>query len=207
MTDPVPTAWLHTMHYEEGNGCNPRLSFDEAHPFGLPDRDYSAEYEITSEPLYRTPPAVTIADHLNAAVNAEDLRNAYRYTWLRRRIAGTIIHRIDPAIEDIRPERLDELIDSRSGPCPSLTPARLDAEARASEEPMESIERCLSVSARDWSLHPRDAWIYGIVCGWPPAAMRDLARTHQWSTEDVKRLKRLRAAWQTNRALIRSAKP
>lgn len=49
-------AWLHTMHYEEGNGSDPRLSFEAEHPFGTPGVNYSAEYRITSEPLFRRSP-------------------------------------------------------------------------------------------------------------------------------------------------------
>lgn len=82
-------------------------------------------------------PTVTLADHLNTAVNAETLRNEYRYLWLRRRIAGTIIHRIDPSIEDVRPEKLDEIIDGQSGPCPSLTSSRLASETAAQDAPAE----------------------------------------------------------------------
>ena len=45
-------AYLHTMHYETGE-TNPRLSFSSENPFGKPGKDYSAEYEVTVEPLYR----------------------------------------------------------------------------------------------------------------------------------------------------------
>lgn len=64
-TAPEPpdelSAWLHTMHYEPGNGCDRRLSFNEKHPFGEPGKNYSAEYQVTSEPLYRAaqPPRVS----------------------------------------------------------------------------------------------------------------------------------------------------
>lgn len=101
------------------------------------------------------PPAVSLPDHLNATVNAETLRNEYRYLWLRRRIAGTIIRRIDPTIEeDTRPEKLDELIDSKSGPCPSLTTSRLAPETRAPEDPLAEVrwicDDCATVNAIDW---------------------------------------------------------
>jgi len=51
--NPRPVAWLHTMHYERGNGSRSVLGFRRESPFGMPGVDHSAEYKVTSEPLYR----------------------------------------------------------------------------------------------------------------------------------------------------------
>jgi hypothetical protein len=56
----VPVAWLHTLHMEGGQNYTRLLEDDgrdedepERTAFGLPGRDYSEEYTVTSEPLYR----------------------------------------------------------------------------------------------------------------------------------------------------------
>jgi hypothetical protein len=33
-------------------------------------------------------------------------------------------------------------------------------------KPLDSLESTLAFDSRDWSLSRRDAWIYGIICGW-----------------------------------------
>lgn len=55
-----PVAWLHTLHMEGGQTMTRLLDHDgtdEDEPqrtgFGLPGRDYSEEYPVTAEPLYR----------------------------------------------------------------------------------------------------------------------------------------------------------
>ncbi len=45
-------AFLHTMHMEGGQ-TQERLSHARVNPFGYPGSDYSEEYEVTCEPLYR----------------------------------------------------------------------------------------------------------------------------------------------------------
>lgn len=52
-TRPRPVAWLHTMFYEKGNGSNKVVTLTKGNPFGKPGVNYSAEYRVTSEPLYR----------------------------------------------------------------------------------------------------------------------------------------------------------
>jgi len=47
-----PVAWLHTMHYETDE-THEVVDFLEESPFGIPGEDYSAEYKVTTEPLYR----------------------------------------------------------------------------------------------------------------------------------------------------------
>jgi hypothetical protein len=57
-----PVAWMHTLHMEGGQTCT-RLreddGTDEDEPrrtaFGMPGRDYSEEYPVTSQPLYAHP--------------------------------------------------------------------------------------------------------------------------------------------------------
>lgn len=53
-----PVAYLHTLHMEGGQTMT-RLSDQDATVFGLPGRDYSEEYTVTTTPLYalQSPPA------------------------------------------------------------------------------------------------------------------------------------------------------
>lgn len=82
------------------------------------------------------------------------------------------------------------------------------------ENPLESLAITVATDSRDWGQNKRDAWIYGIVCGWsnnddPDApgedAMGELARRFSWSDEDVARLKRLRATYIQQEALLYNA--
>jgi len=59
-----PVAWLHKLHMEGGQFYSRLLASngrDEDEPkrtaFGIPGRDYSEEYSVTSQPLYAHPPA------------------------------------------------------------------------------------------------------------------------------------------------------
>ena len=70
------------------------------------------------------------------------------------------------------------------------------------EDPKESLNRTLATSSRDWGEDRADAWIYGVVCGWDDPrmdpdgeAMAELAKRHDWSPEEVARLRRLHAAF------------
>ena len=56
--------------------------------------------------------------------------------------------------------------------------------------PLESLEYCVACHSRDWSMHNRDAWLYGIVCGWGDA-WDDIAKQHHWNGEVIARLKML----------------
>jgi hypothetical protein len=58
----VPVGWMHTMHMEQGQTYERLLDWDgvdddepERTAFGLPGRDYSEEYLVTSTPLYALP--------------------------------------------------------------------------------------------------------------------------------------------------------
>lgn len=55
--------------------------------------------------------------------------------------------------------------------------------------PLESIATAIAFSPRDWSSHHRDAWIYGIVCGWDKEALEKLKNKHDWRDETIARLK------------------
>ena len=59
----------------------------------------------------------------------------------------------------------------------------------------DSLETAIACHSRDWSTHRRDAWIYGIVCGWGLEAMRELEDQHGWGPEESARLQSLRDAY------------
>lgn len=50
-----PVGWLHTLHMELGQ-TERRFTFSALQPFGLPGKHYSAEYKVTSEPVYTAQP-------------------------------------------------------------------------------------------------------------------------------------------------------
>lgn len=58
---------------------------------------------------------------------------------------------------------------------------------------LASLACSVSFHPRDWGLDHRDAWIFGIVCGWGDA-LPEVARRHKWSDQTVERLQRLRMA-------------
>lgn len=63
------------------------------------------------------------------------------------------------------------------------------------ENPLESIRKAILFSSNDYSQCKRDAWIYGIVVGWPDEALQELAQQHRWEPETIERLKRLNKAF------------
>lgn len=67
------------------------------------------------------------------------------------------------------------------------------------ESPIESIEDVMSFDMRDWSSNRRDAWLYGIACGWGDG-LRFVAEKHGWTRSEVERLEHLHAAWRRMRA-------
>lgn len=62
--EDAPVAWLHTLHMEGGR-TSIRATPNDSNPFGIPGRDYSEEYAVTSEPLFKR--AVAACDDLRAA--------------------------------------------------------------------------------------------------------------------------------------------
>lgn len=81
-----PVAWLHTLHMELGQtavSLTRNDGRDEHEPrrtaFGIPGRDYSEEFHVTSEPLFTRPPAdpdneglAGARAHLEAAISEVD---------------------------------------------------------------------------------------------------------------------------------------
>ena len=71
----------------------------------------------------------------------------------------------------------------------------------AIECPFDSLATTMATDARDWSLGKRDAWLWGIVCGWDDEdsgdteAMEEVAERQHWTPETVARLRRLRKAF------------
>lgn len=73
-------------------------------------------------------------------------------------------------------------------------------------EAVESAGRCMSAHPRDWGTDGRDAWLYGLICGWDcdndqhdhdeecTSAMTEVAERFGWSAKEVARLRRLRRA-------------
>lgn len=59
---------------------------------------------------------------------------------------------------------------------------------------LHSLQTVMATDARDWAATRGDAWLYGIVVGWPPAALKDVAEKHRWTPATVDRLRELRRA-------------
>lgn len=74
--------------------------------------------------------------------------------------------------------------------------------ARTPDDPIAALATTIAGSPRDWSLCPRDAWLYGILCGWDDASMTEVQRLHRWTDAEVARLRRLRERLLTAQALI-----
>lgn len=60
-----------------------------------------------------------------------------------------------------------------------------------SENPLESLYDTVVFHSRDWSMHKRDAWIWGIVIGWDKESLEELKIEFRWPNETIERLKRL----------------
>ena len=54
--------------------------------------------------------------------------------------------------------------------------------------PISALEAALAFHVRDWSLNSRDAFIYGVVCGWDEPSFKELKASIGWSDETVKRI-------------------
>lgn len=75
-------------------------------------------------------------------------------------------------------------------------PGSSEATAGLEGCPIESLKNCVSTHVRDWSTNKRDAWIYGIVCGWDDDCFEELMAIHKWTPEKVARLKNLHEIFQ-----------
>lgn len=63
------------------------------------------------------------------------------------------------------------------------------------ENPLVSLRTAIACHTRDMSSHHKDAWIWGIVCGWDET-LDEIAEQHGWNRETVARLKRLRSRYE-----------
>jgi hypothetical protein len=63
-----------------------------------------------------------------------------------------------------------------------------------SASPLNYLEELLGFDSRDWSLNSKDAWMYGIICGWGDA-IEDVAKKHSWTNDQVDQLKDLHFKW------------
>jgi len=61
-------------------------------------------------------------------------------------------------------------------------------------EAFDSLGAAMASHPRDWAAESRDAWVYGIVCGWDGPAIRELQKKFGWSPETVARLRKYRKA-------------
>lgn len=86
---------------------------------------------------------------------------------------------------------------------PKLSPEEL----AAVREALDRVGSMMATDSRDWSLSRRDAWLYGLFCGWEcdddhehddvcggSGALDTVAEQHGWTDEDVARLRRYHAA-------------
>lgn len=60
----------------------------------------------------------------------------------------------------------------------------------ALRDTLDAIHLAVTISSRDWSIHHRDAWLYGVVAGWDDEhpdddAMPEVAERHGWDAEMV----------------------
>jgi hypothetical protein len=50
----------------------------------------------------------------------------------------------------------------------------------------------MAFATKDWSTDKRDAWLYGIICGWDDKeSMEQMQDLHGWSDESCERLNKL----------------
>lgn len=78
--------------------------------------------------------------------------------------------------------------------------------------PFESLERTLAFSSQDWSAARDFAWLYGIVLGWDgddpdESTMTTLAAKHEWSDQQVARLRALHQDFKAASAAYRCQAP
>lgn len=82
MTQPEPTAWLHTLHMEAGQTQDLLLSWGpgdlpsnpDLNGFGIPGVSYDPSYTVTMTPLYAAaPPVPTAYTNLSASSLAHEL--------------------------------------------------------------------------------------------------------------------------------------
>jgi hypothetical protein len=57
------------------------------------------------------------------------------------------------------------------------------------KEVLQSVGSAIVFSPHDWGSHHRDAWIYGIMCGWDEECFPELQEKFGWTDETIQRLK------------------
>jgi hypothetical protein len=60
---------------------------------------------------------------------------------------------------------------------------------------LKSIHDTITFSSKDWGKEKRDAWIYGVVCGWDKESYEEIALKFGWTDDDVERNKQLHKAY------------
>lgn len=59
------------------------------------------------------------------------------------------------------------------------------------ENPIESLKNTVPFSCRDYGVEKRDAWVYGIICGWTDECFEEFNAKFGWDKDTWDRLKRL----------------
>ena len=66
-----------------------------------------------------------------------------------------------------------------------------EIKAKQIENPIESLKNTIPFSSMDWSTEKRNAWVYGIVCGWDDDCFSEFNKRFHWDKDTWDRLKRL----------------
>lgn len=90
---------------------------------------------------------------------------------------GAIAKRVEAAVFD----------GDDAAACPKDSPGGL-------AEALVSAANTMAFSAQDWAQHHRDAWLWGILCGWDRGALAECIEKFGWTDEAVERLRRYRSA-------------
>ncbi|MEA5041568.1 MAG: hypothetical protein VB053_03390 [Oscillibacter ruminantium] len=67
------------------------------------------------------------------------------------------------------------------------------------ENPLESLSMTVPFSCRDWATEKRDAWVWGIICGWSDDCQREFEQKFGWDVNTFGRLKRLHTKFEEMR--------
>ncbi|WP_040663666.1 hypothetical protein [Oscillibacter ruminantium] len=67
------------------------------------------------------------------------------------------------------------------------------------ENPLESLSMTVPFSCRDWATEKRDAWVWGIICGWGDDCQREFEQKFGWDVNTFGRLKRLHTKFEEMR--------
>lgn len=87
-------------------------------------------------------------------------------------------------------ERCELCHDCSNGECETGRAAEAEPVISA----LESLTAAIVTDVRDWEANRLDAWIYGVIVGWPPTALDEVASLHGWPDSIKRRLTDLHAA-------------